>query len=151
MKQHGNFESPDGSGRTIEIGKRKNGKMLRVYEKGQQLGDPNSPWTRWELELHNRDRIIPWDVLLHPGQYVAGSYKCMSWIKGKASKVRTYKKSIDIGYEKLSQCLTTSYGRLINVMLEVEGSPEKVIEKIRREGVPKRLELQAPPEIHGIK
>ncbi|PAT00099.1 MAG: hypothetical protein BSR46_04205 [Candidatus Dactylopiibacterium carminicum] len=30
-------------GRTLEIGRRTNGKMLRAYEKGRQLGDPDSP------------------------------------------------------------------------------------------------------------
>jgi DNA relaxase NicK len=50
------------------VGKRKNGKLLRVYEKGKQLGDESSPWVRWELELHNRDRVIPWEVLLEPVQ-----------------------------------------------------------------------------------
>ena len=49
-KQHGNWIEPDGSGRTLEIGKRKNGKLLRIYEKGKQLGDPKSLWVRWELQ-----------------------------------------------------------------------------------------------------
>ncbi len=47
---------------------------MRIYEKGKQLGDPESPWVRWELELHNTDREIPFDVLLQPGRYVAGAY-----------------------------------------------------------------------------
>jgi phage replication initiation protein len=75
--QQGNWIEADGSGRTFYVGKRKNGKLLRVYEKGKQLGDNTSPWVRWELELHNRDRIIPWDVILEPGKYLAASYACM--------------------------------------------------------------------------
>jgi len=39
MRQAGNWMEPDGSGRTLYIGKRENGKMLRVYEKGKQLGE----------------------------------------------------------------------------------------------------------------
>ena len=150
MKQHGNFEEPDGTGRTMEIGKRKNGKLLRIYEKGMHLGDAKSPWTRWELELHNRDRVIPWDALINPGQYVAGAYKCMSWISGKASKIKTFKKATEIGYDKLSHCLRMSYGKHINVMLAKEGSPEKVVEKLIREGIPKRLQIPVPPEINEV-
>ena len=37
--QQGNWIEADGSGRTFYVGKRKNGKLLRVYEKGKQLGD----------------------------------------------------------------------------------------------------------------
>jgi len=59
--QRGNWLFPDGNGRTFYVGKRKNGKLIRIYEKGKQLGDPNSPWVRWEVEQHNRQREIPWD------------------------------------------------------------------------------------------
>ena len=41
--QLGNWIVPDGSGRTFYVGKRKNGKLLRVCEKGKQLGDSESP------------------------------------------------------------------------------------------------------------
>lgn len=47
--------APDGRGRTFYVGRRENGKLLRVYEKGKQLGAENSPWVRIELELHNKD------------------------------------------------------------------------------------------------
>jgi phage replication initiation protein len=78
--QQGNWIDPDGSGRTFYVGKRKNGKLIRIYEKGKQLGDPNSPWVRWEVELHNKQRVIPWDVLINPGPYVAGAYPCTQWV-----------------------------------------------------------------------
>lgn len=38
--QNGNWIDPDGTGRTFYVGKRENGKLLRVYEKGMQLGIP---------------------------------------------------------------------------------------------------------------
>lgn len=48
-----------GKGKTLYVGSGKTGKVLRIYEKGKQLGDPQSPWIRWELELHNKDRVLP--------------------------------------------------------------------------------------------
>ncbi len=33
-------------------------KMLRVYEKGIQLGDLGSPWVRYEVQLGSRDRVV---------------------------------------------------------------------------------------------
>lgn len=49
-------------GRTLEIGRRENGKMLRAYEKGLQLapGSTATKWTRFEVELRRKDRDIPW-------------------------------------------------------------------------------------------
>jgi phage replication initiation protein len=138
--QHGNWIDTDGSGRTFYVGKRKNGKLLRVYEKGKQLGDASSPWVRWELELHNRDRIIPWDVLLEPGKYLAASYACMGWVSEIQERIKTTRKTATISYEHLTHYARQAYGPLITVMLEVEGSPEKVISLLKRAGTPARLD-----------
>lgn len=139
--QQGNWIDDDGSGRTFYIGKRKNGKLLRVYEKGKQLGDSSSPWVRWELELHNRDRIIPWEVILEPGKYLAASYACMDWVNDKQERIRTTQQATTISYQHLTKYARQAYGPLINVMLQVEGSPEKVIERLQRSGSPARLQL----------
>lgn len=42
--QRGNWIQPDGKGRTFYVGKRDNGKLLRIYEKGMQLG---KLWDTW--------------------------------------------------------------------------------------------------------
>lgn len=141
-KQNGNWIEPDGTGRTFYVGKRLNGKLLRVYEKGMQCGHEWHPWVRWELELHNVDRVIPWDVLLNPGQYVAGAYpKALSWIQEEMCRVRTVQNEAKLSYKHLVECASIAYGRLINTMLEVEGSPHEVLQKLRKDGLPKRLQL----------
>ena len=38
-----------------------------------------------------------------------------------------------------------SYGKLINLMLAVEGSAEAVVGKLRQPGTPKRIDYPAPP------
>lgn len=140
--QRGNWLIPDGHGRTFYVGKRENGKMLRVYEKGMQLGAKWHPWVRWEIELHNVDRVIPWDVLLEPGKYVAGAYpKATGWIQDEMSRIRTIKNTARISYDYMTSCTSISYGKHLSVMLEIEGSAEKVLEKLTREGIPKRLDL----------
>jgi len=143
----GDWINNEGRGRTLYFGARKNGKYLRIYEKGNQLGDPLSPWVRWELELKRKDRDIPWEVLLQPGQYVAGAYPCMTWIHEKASRIRTFKKTEKISYDYLTGYLKQAYGKHLNVMLEKEGSLEKVFEKISRPGLPTRLDIPIPPEL----
>jgi len=148
--QKGNWIEPDGSGRTFYVGKRKNGKMLRVYEKGKQLGAPENPWVRWEVELHNVDREIPWDVLLEPGKYVAGSYpRAMGWVQEVMSRIQTIKNDSKLSYAHLTKYHQIAYGKHINVMLKVEGSAEKVIEKLILEGVPARLHYGDAPLLDG--
>lgn len=137
--QQGNWIEDDGSGRTFYVGKRKNGKLLRVYEKGKQLGDTSSLWVRWELELHNRDRIIPWEVILEPGKYLAASYACMDWVSEIQERIRTTRQTAMLSYQHLTHYARQAYGPLINVMMEVEGSAEKVIEQLIRPGSPARL------------
>jgi phage replication initiation protein len=138
--QHGNWIQPDGSGRTFYVGKRKNGKMLRVYEKGMQLGGHWHPWVRWEVELHNKDRIIPWEVLLEPGRFFVGCYpNALGWAQVEMSKIRTLQKQSKISYEHLTAYAAVAYGPLLNVMMEVEGSADAVLKKLHRQGTPRRL------------
>jgi phage replication initiation protein len=141
MRQAGNWAEPDGTGRTIYIGKGAHGKMLRVYEKGKQLGDSASPWVRWELQLGNRDRVIPLEVLLNPGPYVAGAYDCLGWINEEASRVRVVRKTAQIGYAALTEHARNAYGRFLYVMRDVEGSDEAVLDKLVVPGFPKRLQM----------
>ena len=140
--QRGNWIIPDGRGRTFYVGKRENGKLLRIYEKGMQLGAKWHPWVRWEIEFHNVDRVIPWDVLLEPGKFVAGSYpNATGWIQAEMSRISTIQNTTRISYDYMTACTSTSYGKHLNVMLEVEGSAEKVLKKLVRDGIPKRLDL----------
>ena len=148
--QKGNWIEPDGRGRTFYVGKRENGKMVRIYEKGMQLGARFHPWVRWEVEMHNTDRIIPWKALLEPGKFVAGAYpKALDWIEEEMQRIKTVQTTAKIGYDHLTRTAATAYGKLINVMLEVEGSAEKVVEKLIRDGVPSRLRLPTVPKGEG--
>lgn len=146
MDQAGNWDEPDGRGRTLYIGQSRNGKMARIYEKGMQLGVPFHPWVRWEVQLGNRDRIIPWDAVLQPGKYLAGSYiNALSWVSEEQSRIRTLQKTSQISYECLTHYASIAYGKHINAMMIKEGSAEKVIEKLIRDGLPSRLNLPELP------
>ena len=56
------------------VGSRKNGKIMRCYEKGKQLGDKKSKWFRSELEIHGKKRVIPFDILTKPTSYFIAAY-----------------------------------------------------------------------------
>jgi phage replication initiation protein len=147
--QKGNWIEPDGSGRTFYVGKRQNGKLLRVYEKGKQLGAVQSPWTRWEVELHNIDRVIPWDVIPNPAPYIAGAYPALSWVSCLGNRIPTLRRTDSISYQRIIYYARIAYGQLVDTMLEREGSAERVVEKLWRGGTPKRLETTRHLGING--
>ena len=144
-KNNGNWTDPQGEGRTFYVGKRKNGKYFRVYEKGMQLGAKWHPWVRWEVEIHNKDRVIPWDVLLNPAHYFVGSYPhLLKWVQEEMTPIRTVQKQIQLSYEHSTEYASIAYGAHIGVMLQVEGSPEAVLNRLIRSGTPKRMQHPLP-------
>jgi len=131
-----------GTGKTLYVGSRESGKLLRVYEKGKQLGDPSHPWVRWELELHSKDRIIPVEVLVSPGAYLATSYPCMAWVSDEQSRIAVLTTTAEISLDLLLTHCRSSYGKLIWTLWKVlEFSPEEIVSKLARPGVPPRLNL----------
>ncbi len=112
----------DGAGNTFEVGKRLSGKLLRCYEKGKQLGDSASPWVRYEGELHSKDRVIPWEVLLLPGQYLQGMYsEALSWMKTVPYCLKVMKEKARISLESAKRFAKQQVGRLLCYLREVVG------------------------------
>jgi phage replication initiation protein len=127
-------------GRTVYIGTRGN-KMLRCYEKGKQLDDRESPWFRVELELRNKNRLLPWDMLTRPGQYLAGSYPCLAFLSTDQSKLRTTQKATTISLDCMTGNAARLSGKAINVLMQLhQEDASTVVELLRRQGLPKRLE-----------
>lgn len=143
-EQRGNWRKIDYKGRSFYVGKRENGKMLRVYEKGRQLGDTVSEWVRIELELHNKDRIIPFDAIFNPGAYLSGAYSALSFISEgqEHKKIATSQKVAKITYDTLLKHFARSYGGLLNVILSVEESAlNRLAGLAQNRPMPKRLDL----------
>lgn len=149
-KEHGAWKTPDGTGRSVVVGNRKNGKRLSVYEKGMELGCPWHPWVRWELSLGNKGRVIPWEVLLEPGRYVVGAYpKALGWVQEEMSRIVTLQKQTQISYDAAVAQAKRQFGPTLNLVLQVEGSAEKAVELLRRDGVPRRIQHPAVENPEG--
>lgn len=141
-EQRGNWKRPNGKGRTLYIGNRDSGKFCRVYEKGRQLGDKASEWVRVEVEMKSVNRIIPFDALLRPGEYLAAAYPAFAWINEHQERVLTTQKKTEVAYAGGCVWLKTQVGAWINVLVAIEGSAEAAIAKIIREGaIPSRLKI----------
>lgn len=149
----GNWKNPNGKGRTFTIGNRSNGKFCRVYEKGRQLGSKTSNWTRIEVEFKSVDRIIPFDALLVPGEYLAASYPAFHWINDRQERIHTTQKVVTATVEKAVEWVRHQCGPTIAAMVDIFGVDE-FLQKVRREGVAKFAKIPnyhlSPPSIHQM-
>lgn len=134
--------SEETKGLTLGIGSRTSGKYCRIYQKGKQLGDESSPWTRVEVEWKAQDRHIPYDILTKPGQYLAGAYPCLAPLSAQQSVIKTIAKAAKTVYDKAVKTAKQQFGKLVNLMLEVEGGDcgAVIAQLIRKDGFPKRIE-----------
>jgi phage replication initiation protein len=146
-RQAGNWLEPDGRGRTLYVGQARNGKMLRVYEKGRKLGDPSSPWVRWEVQFTNRDRAIPLAILTDPAPYARGAYPALDFIAGESCRIATRKAVERISLGKLTHHAREAYGPLLDVLARSGATAVELVEKIRRDGIPKRLKAPTEAEL----
>lgn len=128
-------------GRTLYIGNRKSGKMLRVYEKGRQLGDYGSEWVRWEVELRSHQRVIPLDVFEKPGQYLAGAYPPCSFVADEAIQIETIRKNESISLDVICSYAKKSYGRLVGWLAQTMDAVEIVNLLARDDAPPRRLAI----------
>lgn len=133
-EQRGNWKSPNGKGRTLYVGSRENGKFFRGYEKGKQLGDSASAWVRCEVEFKSVDRFIPFDILTRAGEYLAAAYPALSWVSDRQERILTTQKTVQASYERTKEWLKHQCGAALNLMLQVEQEPKKVLDLIVREG-----------------
>lgn len=151
--QHlGDWKRHEGRGRTLQVGSRANGKLYRGYEKGKQLGDTESPWFRHEVELGNKSRIIPLDILIRPSDYFAGSYPYMAEIAQLANtnnnfcptRIKTIKKTLSISFQKSVSTVKHQFGRYLKTFQDIFKDDTEILEMLITEKTdyyPKRLKL----------
>ncbi len=130
-----------GDGCTLYVGKRENGKLVRIYEKGKQLGDDQSPWVRIEVEWKKQGRIIPWSIVCEPGVFLAGAYPCLEFLSTVQDKIKTNIKETQISYSRMRHAVRNLSGKALNIISQVhDGDAVSVLNDVIREGIPKRLE-----------
>lgn len=137
-------------GRTLYIGSRESGKLLRVYEKGKQMGNPKDKWVRWELELHSSQRVIPLETMIKASEYLAGAYPALSFLNQEQCVVKTIVKKARMTVDFIIENQVTSTREAINMMRHLCGmSDSEIINKFlkdivnpfSKESFPKRLAI----------
>ena len=140
----------EGRGKTFYIGSRKNSsRFARIYEKGKQLGDKDSVWVRVELEMKNRDIIIPHEVLIEPGRFLTGAYPCFEILfqhyHETVSKAEKVKKIQDVGHEHVLKYASMQVSPAIKMLQQMGFNDSQIIETLLNEKakLPRRLTPEA--------
>jgi phage replication initiation protein len=117
-EHRGNWRKPNGRGRSLYIGSRRNGKLCRVYEKGREQGDADSEWVRFEVEVRNQKRVIPLDVLVDPSGYFVGSYPCLLRFQQSQTpkRIEVKRQTAEISLDRSARLIHTAYGKHIAVL-----------------------------------
>lgn len=149
----GDWKYHNGEGRTLQVGKRENGKMYRGYEKGKKFGDKESPWFRSEVEFKNKDRFLPLEMLISPTEYFVGAYPyCYEVIESakaelltRVTRLPTAKKEMEITFKKAISITKKQFGKYIKVFRDILQDDTAVLDLIETDKLkdyfPKRLKL----------
>lgn len=119
--QHlGDWKRHEGRGRTLQVGRRENGKLYRGYEKGKEQGENDSFWFRHEIEFGTAGRILPLEMLLSPTEFFAGAYPYTLEVIEHAkqaqvtsTRIECVKKEAEISLEKSISIWKRQCGRYV--------------------------------------
>lgn len=129
-------------GRTMYVGKLKHGKTLCVYEKGRQLGMPDSDWTRFEVRLGNRDRVIPLSVLTNPDEAFVGAYPALrDLLEAAALEIPTQREETKGTLAHALYHMRRCFGAHAHQAMEATGcTAGDLIEEVRVHRMPRKLD-----------
>jgi DNA relaxase NicK len=152
LGQVGNWIEPDGTGRTVYVGSRQSDRMLRVYEKGLQLGEGSADWVRWELERKRDKYDISWTALRDPEAYFAASYPLLARMVSVLSRRgllmasrEVAKRKAKAAYRHLCEHAARSYGKLLRTIDELGRDALEELRPWIRKGMPARLVVASLP------
>ena len=130
-----------GDGCTLYIGQ-KGHKELCIYEKGKQLGDVTSSYTRCELRLYGSKVELPLDVLTSLGEHFAGSYPLLAeFIVGEATKLQAKEVMVNASAVAMVRVLRQQAGTALRLCMDAfkDDAVEFLLEHVARPGVPGRF------------
>ncbi|WP_115431805.1 replication initiation factor domain-containing protein [Neisseria meningitidis] len=137
------WRNEDGSGKTFYVGRKKNSRFVRVYEKGRQLGDKESKWVRFEIQFNYGDIEIPLDILINQGSYFCGAFPICRKFKNMPVPERfdQRKKTLNLTFEHKLHYAKNAVGKLVNFMIEMGFDNSEIVESLKADsGFPKGLE-----------
>ena len=120
-----------GKGCSFYVGQRGH-KQLNVYEKGKQLGDPESRHTRCELRLYAKRIDLPNDVLRDPGKYFGAAYPMLeAFVIGEVERLGLRDQIVDTSVGAAERFLRTQTGTTLGVFANCFDSPDEFLDWLR--------------------
>jgi phage replication initiation protein len=105
------------AGQTVYVGTRASEHYLCVYDKGQQLGDVESPWVRWEVRFSASSRKeIALDILRDPVSYFRGAYPVLDFIAGCLLRFVSLGENRAACMKSLFRHVKRQYGKAFNFL-----------------------------------
>lgn len=138
------WQKEDGTGKTIYIGRVKNARYVRIYEKGRQLGDKDSSWVRFEIQFNHGDIEIPFEILQDSGAYFSGAFPICQTFKNmpEAKRIAVREKTLNMTFEHKVKHGKNAVGGLVRFMRDVGMDDAQIVEMLIAEDgkYPKGLE-----------
>lgn len=132
-----------GAGCTFYLGNR-TGRLLRIYSKGQQLGNPESPWTRYEIEYRGAEFGLSLDHMRSPGVLLT-QYPDLEFLPVDGTGVPAMRaqreaqhEEVAIAVTKVVEWVTVVCAPVLSMLTDSIGAA-MTADLIRNEKVPKRL------------
>lgn len=147
------FVSDMGSGKgcSFYVGQ-KGHKQLNVYEKGKQLGDPESRHTRCELRLYAKRLDLPLDALRNPGKYFGGAYPALAaYVIGEAERLNVKERMVNASAKAMVRFLRTQAGTGLQLVMDALGDTavEYLMQHVVRPGRPGRFK-SVSGDLHAL-
>lgn len=129
-------------GCSLYIGQ-KGHKQLNVYEKGKQMGDPDSMHTRCELRLYAKRIDLPLDALINPGKYFGGAYPLLAaFVIGECERLQVKERMVNASAKAMVRFLRTQAGNSLHLVMDALGEEacvQLLKEHVLRSGRPGRM------------
>ncbi|QIK81677.1 replication protein [Lysobacter sp. HDW10] len=137
-----------GKGCTFYVGNSSSEKQLRVYEKGKQLGDRESPWVRWELQFRSSTRKkLSLDILTDPMAYMRGAFECLDFVASCMKRLEVTGEASKACIKSVMRHARRMYGATFHQLRLLAPDREsflQLIERLETEKVPRWAKTGRP-------
>lgn len=106
-----------GDGKTLYVGSKDSEKMLRVYDKAKEMGDPEGVWVRYEGQFKASNRKeLPLDMLRDPAAYLLGAYPVLKFLQAMACRIDVTNAAAISTLKSCRRHLKRQYGATLNFL-----------------------------------
>jgi len=96
---------------------------------------------RVEARLTAVDRIVPFEAMTQPADYLAACYPPFKHLSSNHQYIDILRKAGEIALDHMVEYAAISYGKLVDYLLSIGKTDAQVIGMLKRPGIPNRLRI----------